>query len=798
VTAQVRALVAAGEAHRAQAIAEGLGRYAATAELGRLAGGIVAFRRGYRRLAWAQLRTLPRPTWAAYAPAEYVRAGLTVAAGETLREVQLLVDDDPATVGARSWYEILTAVWGAGESGLARDVFAIFDRHVGEDDRPWRDAEMHRDWVRPWVARDPDSPSAPPPAGVRRTFAIMDYGHPSAAKASANLGDHIQSIAALGHLVRHQDVRFHGREDLVALLAELRDRTRPERRRHGVDADLEVMTVHRDASMYEPIPPDTWTLGFGWFMHALFTMRHGFPLHRNLRPIFVSFHCNKRGLLTPDAIDYLRRYAPIGCRDWTTVDLLLSIGVPAFFSGCVTTTIDTVFPELPAGPSAAAPVAYVDVPAGDVPRGADVFRHSRPAVRRRSFVDNVRIALDLLETYRREHRGVVTSRLHCYLPVRSLGMEVDFRPKNRADIRFDGLVDITDEAFGAIRDGLLDKLEQVLGAIAGGRPEDEVYALWREITAADVAAARERHALPAQVPPVRPGTAQAVAAAVAATTAHGPGPAEDAVHCAVILRRGAGLSLSVLVASLLEHGSRPLHLWVLARSGTAPIARRLAARFPDLSFSWVPVRGVGRDLVTPGGERAAAATAIRLLLADLLPTAGRVVVLPLPAVATGDVAELADLDLGGHALGAARRTGVADISGFGVIHAAAERLGDRTLAASALRRTAHARHAFDFDAFDAGVLVLDLERLRGEGFTARGPALVEQFGLDALEVLHYRFGPDRATVPERWAIVPTRTPERGPGLIHWADRVKPWSPALTPERERWLGYAAAFRDPARA
>ena len=45
-------------------------------------------------------------------------------------------------------------------------------------------------------------------------------------------------------------------------------------------------------------------------MHALFTMRHGFPLHRNLRPIFISFHCNKRNLLTPDAVEYLRATGP--------------------------------------------------------------------------------------------------------------------------------------------------------------------------------------------------------------------------------------------------------------------------------------------------------------------------------------------------------------------------------------------------------------------------------------------------------------------------------------------------------
>src|SRR5215218_6190251 len=521
--AQVRSLVGAKEHDTAVAIAESLRAGADTAPLGHVAAGIAAARRGYRRLAWAELRDLPRATWARYAPAEYVRSGLALQPEETLREIRALVADDPEEVRAKSWHEILVAVWGHGESDLAREIFAIFDRHVREDSPLWRNAELHRDWMRSWVAADPDSPSAPPPPGGRRTFAVMDYGHPSATKASANIGDHVQTIAALGHLVRHQGVRLHGREDLVDLLEQLRGRTRPDRRRHDVETDLEVITVHRDASIYEPIPEDTWVLCFGWLMHSLFKMRHGFPLHRNLRPIFVSFHCNKRELLTPDAIDYLRRYGPVGCRDWTTVDLLLSIGVPAFFSGCLTTTIDTVFPDLTAPPGPDAPVAYVDMPAADVPAGGVTFKHSSEAVRRRSFVANVYAALDLLETYRREHRGVVTSRLHCYLPVRSLGMDVDFRPANRSDVRFDGLIDITDAEFDRIRDRLLGDLEQVFGAILSGRPEAEVYGLWRELTAAEVAAAERRHRLEARLAPV--AVEDRVLASVSRSVAHGPEPA---------------------------------------------------------------------------------------------------------------------------------------------------------------------------------------------------------------------------------------------------------------------------------
>ncbi|HWM10159.1 MAG TPA: hypothetical protein VNO82_12485, partial [Solirubrobacteraceae bacterium] len=499
--------------------------------------------------------------------------------------------------------------------------------------------------------------------------------------------------------------------------------------------------------------------------------RHAFPLHRNLRPIFVSFHCNKRSLLTDEAIEYLKRYGPVGCRDWTTVYLLRSIDVPAFFSGCLTTTIDTVFPDGAAAPSGA-PDAYVDV--RPVPEDAVAYAHSDEAVRLRSFVDNVGRALELLETYRTEHGRVVTSRLHCYLPVRSIGLDVEFRPNNPSDVRFDGLAGIGDRAFASMRAGLDDKLEQVLGAIFAGRPEDEVYALWREITAADVAAAEEQRRRGAKLAPA--DLDEPVATAVART--RGPEPREDEVHVAVELPQGAGFDLQVLVASLLEHCSRPLHVWVLARPGTGGGIKRLRERFPDLAISRVALGQLA------GGP-------LRVLLADLVPV-DRLVVLPLPAVATADVAELAELDLGGHAFAAPTPPG-RDVSGFAVLHAAAARLGSRTEASAALRRTAHARHAFDFDAFTTDVLVLDLARLRSERLSAEALPLVSELGLDDTEALHYLAGPGRAVVPERWATVPTRVPVRGDGLLHWADGVKPSQPELVPERDRWRAYASAVK-----
>ncbi len=764
--------------------------------LAHLAAGIVAFRRGHMELARHELREVPREVWARMAPGEYVRSGLAVAPDETLREIRALVADDPPAVTARSWFDVLTPVFGAGEQDLARELFAIFDRRTREDTPPWPKGEMHREWMRPWLAADPGSPSAPAPEAGRRTIAILDYGHPSATKASANIGDHLQSLAALGHFVRHTGVRFHGRPELVGLLERLQARTLPERRRPDVQAEVDVVTVHRDASTYQPLPEDAWVLCFGWFMHPLFRMRHDFPLHRNLRPIFVSFHCNKRSLLTSEAVAYLKRYGPVGCRDWTTVYLLLSLGVPAFFSGCLTTTIGALFPQPSERPGPDAPMAYVDV--DDAPPGAITYRHSQEAVRQRPFVENVDAAVELLETYRRRHRKVVTRRLHCCLPARSVGLDVEFRPRNRSDVRFDGLLDLSDAGFAAMRDGIDAKLEPVLAATLAGRSEEEVYALWRDVTAADVAAAKERRDRDRELEP-EPAEIEARLRPVASRTSRRDGAAADPVHCAVVLPAKHGVrGLAVLVASLLEHASRPLHVWVLALPG-ADGEDRLRARFPQIGLSWIPLRGIGRGVRLPTGERAGPERVARLLIADLLAGVDRLVVLPLPSVATADVADLAELDLGEHALAAPTTRSSTDLSGFGVIDAAANRLGELGDVAAELRRLAHARHAFDFDAFGADVLVLDLARLRADRFGARALALVQRFGLDHREAMHVLVGPGRAVIPDRWAVVPTRTPIREPGLVHWADAVKPWQPELAPERDLWRDCADALsRQPAGA
>ena len=457
-------------------------------------------------------------------------------------------------------------------------------------------------------------------------------------------------------------------------------------------------------------------------MHAIFDTRYGFPFHPNLLPMFVSFHCSKRELLTdgrhrvppavrPDRLPGLddRRPPAVGRR----AGVLLRLHDHARSAPSS--------PTRATRPPARAPVGYVDIL--DAPKDAVEYHHSdRDPFR--SVRDNLYRAIELLETYRTRHRGMVTTRLHCYLPVRSLGVDVDFQPEGRSDPRFAGLIDIDDAEFAAMRETLLTKLEPIVGAMLAGRREDEVYGLWRELNAAEVEAARKRRERPIELPKPPRVVAHRARAAVADTAVWNDSRAATAVHCAVALPGPPGTpndALADLVAALRDQATQPLHVWLLDHGREGAIGHQIAERVPDVAFRRVPVRKV------PVPE---------LLIPDLLPDVDRVVLARVGATLAGD--EL-DADLGDHA--AAART-LAGESGFDVINLAANRLDAAD--AAELRRGAYARHTFDFDAFSDEVLVLDLERLRRDGFRAFALGLTERFRLRRREVLHYVLGPDRA------------------------------------------------------
>lgn len=770
---RVRGLLKEKRLNEAQSFVDALVRDEATAPAGHLAAGIVAASRSFPALALEHFDMADDDASLRYAPLERIQTLFAVDAGRGVEIARSWLAEDRG-FSARTWFEVYRNLFVSGQLELADAAYAKTEAAYAtpKQREGWRAGQEDLDWDRRWVGAERHQEGLPAPEG-HVSFGLIDYVQPGRARASQNIGDQIQTLASLGHVVRHQGLRFHGDEGVVDFVKSMQERVRPELRRDGIAADVDLVTIDRDSTTFQAIPPNTWLLEFGWHMHALFGLEeYDFPLHRNLNPIFVSFHCSKRALLTEESLAYLREHGPIGCRDWTTVDLLLSLDVPAFFSGCLTTTVNTVFPELDQQPENA--TVYVDVARSPVPKGHENVKQSYGEIKKRDFTANMWDAVQVLERYRRNYTDVVTTRLHCYLPTTSLGLKVDFEPKNNADVRFNGLFRLPSEDFDAMRSDMRDRLEPVLTAIFAQKSRGEIYEVWRRTVEPEVEAARARHARPVEVPASVPTASQLIAEVTALQA-----PAEDSAIDVVLTPAQKQIGhLPTVLRSAAVHSSRPLRAWVVSRG----------ARPEGLQVDGVDIRWI--DTSSMDAARAGALDPLsldRVLLANLIP-AEKAVLLPVDAAVTADLGELAELDLAG-SLFAARRTSRPEGSGFAVLYSAARRLDSQPETAYEFYRDIHGRHVFDFDAFDTDVMVLDLAAQRATRLSDQILPAMAHYRLDHRAALHYAVGPGRFDLPSDWAHVPDRERVQNPRILHWADGVKPWSSSYVTGAEHWKAHS---------
>lgn len=76
----------------------------------------------------------------------------------------------------------------------------------------------------------------------------------------------------------------------------------------------------------------------GWFCHA----DMDWPPSDDLKPKYISFHINsaaEQRMLNENGVNYLKAHEPIGCRDITTLAMLKKHNVQAYYSACITLTL---------------------------------------------------------------------------------------------------------------------------------------------------------------------------------------------------------------------------------------------------------------------------------------------------------------------------------------------------------------------------------------------------------------------------------------------------------------------------
>lgn len=216
----------------------------------------------------------------------------------------------------------------------------------------------------------------------------------------------------------------------------------------------------------------------GWFTHNI----HNWVPSDNIDPVFVSFHMNNTAapyMLSEKGIAYLKKHQPIGCRDQFTANILNEKGIDAYFTGCLTLTLDSYKVD----DSERGDKIYIVDPLYNYPRPEKVFYNPKLTLKNilngtafqlgkknkhlKNFIgddvlksaefvnqeppsntysdeEKFQMAEDLLNKYARA-KMVITSRIHCALPCLALGTPVIF--VNGFDsfvdsCRFDGILEL--------------------------------------------------------------------------------------------------------------------------------------------------------------------------------------------------------------------------------------------------------------------------------------------------------------------------------------------------------------------
>ena len=216
----------------------------------------------------------------------------------------------------------------------------------------------------------------------------------------------------------------------------------------------------------------------GWFTHNV----HNWIPSDDIIPLFVSFHMNNTAashMLTKEGVEYLKKHAPIGCRDQYTADILNEKGIDAYFSGCLTTTLDSY----KVNDSERGDDIYIVDPLYSYPRkekvfynfkwtiksilNGNVFKLNKKKKHLKNFIEDslleeaiyinqeppsntysheqkFEMAEDLLEKYSKA-KLVITSRIHVALPCLALGTPMIFVNGFDSFVdtsRFDGIIDL--------------------------------------------------------------------------------------------------------------------------------------------------------------------------------------------------------------------------------------------------------------------------------------------------------------------------------------------------------------------
>jgi len=181
----------------------------------------------------------------------------------------------------------------------------------------------------------------------------------------------------------------------------------------------------------------------GWFMHSpdnfngIYNSSNiKFPYDESLiHPVYFATHINPSTpeMMSPKCIKHFRKYEPIKTRDSSTAERLREKGVKAEVVGCMTQRLRPEHLDYK-GPIQRDLIIYVDYEPKDIVLplhsanfpGAVKISHERRYLAHMNPKERMEEAHNLLTFYFSRAKKIYTTRLHCYLPCKALGLDVEY------------------------------------------------------------------------------------------------------------------------------------------------------------------------------------------------------------------------------------------------------------------------------------------------------------------------------------------------------------------------------------
>ena len=111
-----------------------------------------------------------------------------------------------------------------------------------------------------------------------------------------------------------------------------------------------------------------------------------------------------------------------------------------------------------------------------------------------------------------------------------------------------------------------------------------------------------------------------------------------------------------------------------------------------------------------------------------------------------------------------------------------------------MRRALHGEQSLYQNTFNAGVIVMNLERMRHKKFSAHAIELISKYHLNDQDVLNIFGAADCYELHPDWNYVPSQDYSKSPKIIHWAGPQKPWGEKPILWKDTFLSIAQRAPD----